>query len=166
MASIPTIVSRIKSHLDEHLSDAQIHQACANAQHTWRQRTLDPTTTLRLFVIQILHGNVACRALRHLGEMNATVTAYCKARKRLPLMVFAALTKAACVSMCHVTADIGKWRGHRVWLIDGSSTSLPDVPSLRGCIGTIGINCSRRSRCVRSPVAFRKMATAHARSRC
>ena len=135
MASIPTIVSRIKSHLDEHLSDAQIHQACADAQHIWRQRTLDPVTLLRLFMIQILHGNVACRALRHLGEMDATVTAYCNARKRLPLKVFAALTKAACVSMCHVTADIGKWRSHRVWLIDGSSTSLPDVPSLQHKFG-------------------------------
>lgn len=135
MASIPTIVSRIKSQLDEHLSPELIGQACADAQYTWRQRVLDPATMLRLFVIQILHGNVACRALRHLGEMNATPTAYCKARKRLPLNVFATLATAACTSMCDATANIGKWRGHRVWLIDGSSTSLPDVPSLQRKFG-------------------------------
>lgn len=135
MASISSTLSRIKSQLDEHLSPQQIRQACADAQYTWRQRLLDPATTLRLFVIQILHGNVACRTLRHLSEMDATVAAYCKARTRLPLNVFATLATAACVSMRDATTGVGNWRGHRVWLIDGSSTSLPDIPSLQRQFG-------------------------------
>ena len=108
MASLAAALGQIKWRLDEHLSNQQIHQACADANHQWRQRVLDPTTTLRLFVLQILHGNVACRALRHLDAMSASAAAYCKARKRLPLDVFGALVASVCMSMCQVSADVGK----------------------------------------------------------
>lgn len=135
MASIPRIISRIKSQLDEHLSRAQINRACADAQYQWRDRVLDPATTLQLFALQILHGNVACRALRHLGAMNASPAAYCKARARLPLDIFGTLVASACALMCGAADEVGKWRGHRVWYLDGTSTSLPDTAELRRAFG-------------------------------
>jgi len=105
MASIAPALSRIKAHLDEHLSTRQIHHACRSVEHHWRDRRLDPVTTLRLFVVQVLHGNVACRALRHLGGMRASPTAYCKARLRLPIGVFTKLCATLIESLRQTTQD-------------------------------------------------------------
>ena len=135
MASIPSALWRIKSHLDEHLSPEQVRSACVAAGHRWRDRVLDPATTVRLFVIQVLHGNVACRALRHLGGLTASTNAYCNARARLPLEALGTLAASVGASMRDASADVGRWRGHRLWLIDGSSTSLPDAAGLQRVFG-------------------------------
>jgi hypothetical protein len=32
----------------------------------------------------------------------------------------------------------GRWRGHRVWLVDGSGVSMPDAPALQKAFGQSG----------------------------
>lgn len=135
MASIASASSRIKGQLDEHLSTDKIIDACRMVDHQWRDRQLGPATTLRLFVIQVLHGNVACRALRHLGAMTASPTAYCKARMRLPIDVFIALCAMLIESLRQTTDDFCRWRGHRVWMVDGTGVSMPDTESLQRTFG-------------------------------
>ncbi len=135
MASIASALSRIKWDLDEHLGEDQITRACAAAGHTWRDRVLDPATTLRLFVLQVLHGNVACRALRHLGAMDATAEAYCAARKRLPIDVFGSVCAALVDALRTASSGVGRWRGHRVWMVDGTGVSMPDTPALQRAFG-------------------------------
>jgi len=135
MASIASALSRIKGHLDEYLGVEAIGRACVAAGHAWRDRVLDPVTTLRLFVLQVVHGNVACRSLRHIGPMHATPTAYCAARKRLPLDVLGALCATLVASMREASHGVGRFRGHRVWMVDGTGVSMPDTPALQRAFG-------------------------------
>ena len=54
--------------------------------YRWRERTLDPVTTIQLFFVQILHGNTACTHLRHLTKLDVTASAFvrrvCGSRSR------------------------------------------------------------------------------------
>ena len=68
MASITSIVAAIKDDLDAVLSKTFIEQCVRDSGHTWRNRQLDAVTTVQLFIQQILHGNIACREVRHLPE--------------------------------------------------------------------------------------------------
>jgi len=138
MASIAHIVAQLKG-LSIHILDARtVHAACEAAQHRWRRRVLDPVLTVQLFVLQVLHGNVSCRAVRQLSGLRFSLTAYCNARMRLPVDVFARLAWALSSSACQTQRTLGRWCGHRVLLIDGSGLSMPDTPALQQHFGQPG----------------------------
>lgn len=141
MASITTTIVRVKHDLSQWIGPAMIHEACAAAGYLrgrWRQRTLDPVTTLHLFMLQVLHGNVACRTLTHLSGLRFSVTAYCKARARLPIDVFGYLAATLIHDARQRTRDFGRWRGHRVFHLDGSGLSMPDTAGLQRTFGQPG----------------------------
>lgn len=115
-----------------------VHAACMQADHRWRRRLLDPVTTLRLFMLQILHGNVACRTVRHLAGMSFSLTAYGNARMRLPVQLFAQLAWTLTGVARGAHNAFGRWRDHRVLLIDGSGLSMPDTPALQRRLGQPG----------------------------
>lgn len=96
---------------------------------------LTPTATLRLFVLQVLWGNVACRAVTHLSVLSFTAQAYCQARASLPLDLFGRIAAALTHEARQRTADFGRWKGHRVMHIDGTGLSMPDVPALQKAFG-------------------------------
>lgn len=113
-----------------------VDQLARDIGHRWRQRKLTPAVTLWLFMIQVLHGNVAMTALRHVGPMAANASSYCAARARLPLALFAALfdavaTMAAGVSAHDALAHATLLNGRRVLLADVTTFSTPDDPALR-----------------------------------
>jgi len=58
--SIVQAVARIKRNVAEFLTAESIQQACRDAGHTWRERELGPATTVWAFLLQVLHGNIAC----------------------------------------------------------------------------------------------------------
>jgi hypothetical protein len=131
-------VSHFKSRwLESVLDEALLEQACRQAGLIWRERLLTPIFTLRLFLLQILHGNVACKALPHLAQRQFTDTAYCQARQRIPLSVFGWLLEAFTDAATQVAAlvDTDRWHGHRVWLLDGTGCSTPDTPALQAHFG-------------------------------
>jgi hypothetical protein len=47
----------------------------------------NPVITVHLFLLQILHGNTACRHLPHLAGFYFSASAYCQARAKLPVRV-------------------------------------------------------------------------------
>src|SRR2546428_12715995 len=98
MASIAASIERIKQDGLGALNRAVIEKVCAQFGHAWRDRELDPATTIALFVQQVLHGNVACSEVRHLapGGKTFTPSAYCQARARLPLEVVQSLLRRLC----------------------------------------------------------------------
>ena len=49
-----------------------VDQLARDAGHRWRDRKLTPAVTLWLFMLQVLNGNVAISALRHVGGMAAS----------------------------------------------------------------------------------------------
>jgi hypothetical protein len=98
MASIAASIARIKQDALGALNRGVIERVCAEFGHAWRDRELDPATTIALFVQQVLHGNVACSEVRHLAAAGKTFTpsAYCQARARLPLGVVQSLLTRVC----------------------------------------------------------------------
>lgn len=138
MVSITHALQRIKDNLPAHLNAQQIHQACHDVGHRWRQRLLDPATTIYLFIVQVLHCNTACSHLPHLVGRSFSASAYSQARKRLPLAVFQKLFEVLVASVPSVTQSIGLWRGHRTWVVDASNCLMPDTPALEAHFGRPG----------------------------
>jgi hypothetical protein len=133
MASIADVVGRIKQDLGQAISTDRIASVCHELKLQWRERELDPPTTFALLLQQVLHGNCACNEVRHLpaaAGREFTASAYCQARQRLPQKL---LDRISADVAGIVAADSGehRWRGHRVWHIDGSSFGMPDTPELR-----------------------------------
>ena len=137
MLSITKALERIKGSLSEAIPGELIEQLCRDAKHRWRNRDLGPVVTTHLFVRQILEGNVPVAELRHQSGLRFTDSAYCQARARLPRQVLDRLQQAVSGAVDALTearpSDL--WHGHRVFLLDGSSFSMPDTPELRSHFG-------------------------------
>jgi hypothetical protein len=129
--SIARSVREIKGDLRSIISGSQIMRLCQAAGHVWRDRTLGPVETIHLFIAQVLHGNTSCAHVRQLGNFAFTRSAYCEARKRLPLQVFGELLRETGHQVTEQASRVGLWRGHRIVSIDGSSFSMSDTTELR-----------------------------------
>jgi hypothetical protein len=138
--SILAAVQQIKADIAQFLSSRLIEEVCVTIGHVWRDRILDPATTVHLFVLQILHGNTACSQVPRLGGVQCTGEAYGQARQRLPLAVLKFLLRALSQHLGGSTMlDEGRWHGHRTFLVDGSSASMPDTPELQKAYGQPGV---------------------------
>jgi DDE family transposase len=138
--SILAAVRQIKSEVAHFLSPELIRNVCEAVGHVWRERVLDPVTTVHLFVLQILHGNTACPHVPRLGAVPCSGEAYCQARQRLPLRVLRYLLRALSLHLgASPMLDEGRWHGHRTFLVDGSSVSMPDTPELQKHFGQPGV---------------------------
>jgi hypothetical protein len=129
------ILERLRQDQSALLAPAAIEDACRQEGYTWRQRLLDPVVTLYLFLLQILHGNTACQHVVQFGCWTFTDSAYCQARERLPLRVYHRLLERTAAAARRATATAYRWLGHRVWVADGSSFSMPDTPELQAAFG-------------------------------
>ena len=132
---IMPVLARLRQDVAQRLTPDAIHDACREARYPWRNRKLDPATTLGLFLLQVLHGNTACRHVVHFVNWAFSAEAYCKARKRIPLGVLQALLRRTAEALRAATAADARWLGHRVWVEDGSSFSMSDVPALQAHFG-------------------------------
>ena len=137
MASIAVSLERIKRNPLDVLDRKTVERVCRERGHDWRDRQLDPATTVALFLQQVAHGNVPCTEVRHLAGGHAfTPQAYCQARARLPLGVYQDLLSEVCDAVMPQTKRAEhRWHGHRTFHIDGSSFSMPDTPELRKAFG-------------------------------
>lgn len=131
MATIARTLARIKDDLRPFLPKQHIVDACRQAGHRWRDRLLDPVTTVHLFILQILHFNTAMTHLRLLTRKSITAGAYCKARMRLPLAALQDLLRSSSAAMRVRNGAQGLWRGLRTFLVDASSSITPDTPELQ-----------------------------------
>ena len=138
MRSIAQIVDQFKQSWTREISPANIEQACRDCDMNWIDSTLNPVVTIQLFFLQVLHGNAACTQLPHLARMAFTGAGYCKARMRVKLEVFQLLLQRCAASIEKHTLDTGRWLGHRVFMVDGSSFSMPDTPALQNHFGQPG----------------------------
>lgn len=133
--SILAAVQRIKADIADWLAPEAIRELCQTLGYSWRERLLDPVTTIHLFVLQVLHGNTACAHVPRLGEVPCTGEAYGQARGRLPLALFRCLLLLLKDRWPTTTPDAERWHGHRTFLVDGSSASMPDAPALQEAYG-------------------------------
>lgn len=111
-------------------------------QQQRRNRLLPPLVTLRLFLMQILHGNVAIAALRQLSGIDFAKSSYCEARDRLQLSTLQSLLAhlhAQAMRVLRILPSLGDGRDGagntaatpRILIVDGSTYSMPDTPALR-----------------------------------
>jgi Transposase DDE domain len=138
VGNIARIVAQFKQSWCEELEDEAILAACQAAGHRWRERELGPVTTVKMFLLQILFGNVACNYVPRLAGKDVTGSAYCEARARLPLAALEALLARSTTKMAECVRETGLWLGHRLYLVDGSSFSMPDTPELQQHFGQSG----------------------------
>ena len=135
---IVTILGRLRQDLAAGLTPEAITAAARQAGHSWRQRLLDPVTTVSLFLMQVLHGHTATSHVVQFGGGTFTDSAYGQARKRLPLAVLHALLERTAATLRDATAGTSDWFGHRVWVLDGSGFSMPDTAELQRAFGQPG----------------------------
>jgi hypothetical protein len=136
--TIPQIVRQFKRDVATALAAETITRICGYLGYVWRERVLDPVTTIQVFLLQVVHGNIACSALSRLAEIAFSDEAYCQARKRLPLALFRDLLERVCDALFPQMQDSARWHGHRTWMIDGSSFSMPDTAELQAHFGQPG----------------------------
>ena len=138
MLSISQALTRIKANVADALPEAAVRSLVADLARPYCDRTLTPVVTTYLFLQQILHGNNAVGHLRHLSGLTFTDSAYCQARQRLPVGFFHRLHQAV-LAPCRRRADrASRWHGRRVYVLDGSSFSMPDALELREAFGQPG----------------------------
>jgi hypothetical protein len=102
-----------------------------------RERLFPPTETLSMFMAQALSPDGSCRAVvddarvkRLIGglpQCSSNTAGYCKARARLPQTMISTLALRAGELVAGGVCDAWLWRGRRVLLADGTTTTLPDT---------------------------------------
>lgn len=128
---IADAVSEFKHNWTKSLNKDSLDELCVEVGCKWRDRLLTPTKTIQLLLLQVLHGNTACSHLPHLSQMNFSAMAYCKARIRLPLKVLELLLERLAENIQSKEFNDSLWYGHRVWMGDGTSCSMPDTEELQ-----------------------------------
>ena len=114
-----------------------VESICRELEYTWRERQLDPWTTLHLFILQVVNQNTAMTHLPHLSGERFTASAYCQARQRLPLELVQRVVDSFSRGL-EASEPAALWHGHRVLLVDGSGFSMPDTPELQAYFGQPG----------------------------
>ncbi|MGB2823882.1 MAG: IS4 family transposase [Phycisphaerae bacterium] len=142
------IVNPIQSHqefrgsvqlaaLQELLSDEEIDGICQEFGHKWRERELPPAVTARSMVYRALNSDRSIPAV--LADLaaggavsSATLTdsAWCQARSRLPLVVWVELLQRSARRLRRLLGKEHLFFGRPVYLVDGSTLSMPDEPEL------------------------------------
>jgi Transposase DDE domain len=137
MVTILPALEVVRKDLIQLLDRVAVEQFCRELGYRWRDRQLDPWTTLHLFLLQVLQYNTAMTHLPHLSGVRFTASGYCKARRRLPLQLLEKLVDRL-ASRLDGPAGPSLWRGHRVQLVDGSAFSMPDTKELQAEFGQPG----------------------------
>ena len=117
----PALLSRVEDQLPTH-----------------RERSFPPTETLSMFLAQVLNSDSSCqktvndtavkRVLGGLSPCSTSTGGYCKARQRLPLQMVATLARETGEQINKQLPDQWRWQGRRVYLVDGTTVTLPDTP--------------------------------------
>ena len=132
MAIIDTALRKIKSDgLTPLGSASRVNQIFDDAGPVWRDRLLDPATTMSMFIQQVLNANTAIGPLRHITGVDVSDSSYCAARAKLPVKGVARLVEQWCEGYDSFGQDTGLWRGHRVVIADGTGMIAPDVSALQ-----------------------------------
>jgi hypothetical protein len=118
------------------LTDEEIETICRQLGHVWRERRLPPALTVRSMVYRSLHRNQSIKTL--LADMAAaeiecrapTDAAWCQARSKLPAALWPELIQPSVQRLVDFVGQRFLSWGRPVFLLDGSTVSMPDEPEL------------------------------------
>jgi hypothetical protein len=95
---------------------------------TFLLQVLSVEKTLRAAVSSLL---VQLRSCGQTDLPSADPTGYCQARQRVPGSVLTDLSKDLAQQMSALPTKDGRWHGHRVRQVDGTTVSMPDTEPLQ-----------------------------------
>lgn len=120
------------------LTEASIREVLNDHGITFRDRVFSPVTTIWGFLSQVLHDDHSCRdavsrIMAHRVANGKPVcspntASYCNARSRVPTSVFRTLARRTAEELQSSIPDQWNWHGREVFIVDGSSVSMPDTP--------------------------------------
>ena len=120
------------------LTEASIRDVLNEHGVQYRERVFSPVTTIWGFLSQVLSEDHSCRdavsrIIAHRAANGITVcspntASYCNARSRIPTSVLSTLATRTAEELQTSVADRWKWNGRSVFILDGSSVSMPDTP--------------------------------------
>jgi len=128
--------------LREYLSDGEIETICRQLGHRWRRRILPPGVTVRSLVYRGLHRDHSIQAV--VADLAAgddgsglapSPAAWCQARSRLPTGLWPALLERSVVRLRRLAGHGHRVFGRPLYVIDGSTVSMPDEPALVQAFG-------------------------------
>lgn len=130
---LTTALGRVRKDLARLPDETALREPCRDEGLRWRERLLDPVTTIHLFPTRIPRRNTACAHLPRIAGRSSTASAYCQARTRLPLRVCQAPLRRLAETAWPPTGPGAA--GHRTWPVDGTGVSRPDMPALQAAYG-------------------------------
>ena len=105
---------------------------------TYRDRVFSPATTIWGFLSQVLSEDHSCRdavsriiahrAANGIAVCSPNTASYCNARSRLLTSVLSTLATRTAEELQTSVPDQWKWNSRSVFIVDGSSVSMPDTP--------------------------------------
>jgi hypothetical protein len=120
------------------LTEASIRDVLNEHGVQFRDRVFSPVTTIWGFLSQVLSEDHSCRdavsrIIAHRAASGHTVcspntASYCNARSRVLTDVLSTLARQTAEELQKSIADQWKWNGRSVFIVDGSSVSMPDTP--------------------------------------
>jgi hypothetical protein len=120
------------------VTEASIQEVLNEHGVKYRDRVFNPVTTIWGFLSQVLNEDHSCRdavsrIIAHRAANGNTVcspntASYCNARSRIPTNVLSTLARRTAEELQTSVADQWKWNGRSVFIVDGSSVSMPDTP--------------------------------------
>jgi hypothetical protein len=104
-----------------------------------RERLFPPTETLSMFLAQALKPDRSCQSIVNdaavkrltggLPPCSTNTGAYCQARLRLPTDMVSTLVRHTGSLISAAAHQPWLWNGKRVYLVDGTTVTLPDTPA-------------------------------------
>ncbi len=120
------------------LTEASIRDVLHEHGVQYRDRVFNPVTTIWGFLSQVLSEDHSCRdavsriiahrATNGLAVCSPNTASYCEARSRLLTGVLSTLAKQTAEELQTSITRQWKWNGRSVFIVDGSSVSMPDTP--------------------------------------
>lgn len=128
--------------LEKVLSNRQIDTVSRQLGHTWRDRILPPSVTVRSMTYRALRPDKSIRGV--LVDMAAAddrlqtapaESSWCEARSRLPEGLLGALIEDAAEKTERFVGRFYRYAKRPVFIVDGSTLSMPDAPELVEAFG-------------------------------
>jgi len=123
------------------LTEASIQEVLNEHGVAYRDRVFSPLTTIWGFLSQVLSEDHSCRdtvsriiahrAANGMAVCSPNTSSYCTARSRIPTSVLSTLATRTAEELHEAVDDQWKWNGRSVFILDGSSVSMPDTPANR-----------------------------------
>jgi hypothetical protein len=124
------------------LTEASIRAVLNEQGVQFRDRVFSPVTTIWGFLSQVLSEDHSCRdavsrIIAHRAAQGVTIcspntASYCDARSRILTSVLRTLATRTATELQTSVGDEWKWNGRSVFILDGSSVSMPDTPENQG----------------------------------